>query len=232
MACVSPASGDVLSIVINNGATYTNSRVVYLILSAEATGGHMKISNQADLAGANWETYVTSKKWTLPNDDGLKTVYVKFRNAGLEESTIFSDSIILDSTPPQVASPVITINSNARYVTSASVTLTFNVVNETGLEMQIVNDDINDAIDDDWEDYSSTKTWVLSDVDGIKTVYVRFKDLVENLTNWYSAEVILNTETLQTPTITDPLDGDIISSRSINVTGIAERGSKITVDIT
>lgn len=232
MACVSPASGDVLSIVVNNGATYANSRIVYLILSAEATGGHMKISNQSDLSDASWETYVTSKKWTLTSGDGQKIVYVKFRNALLEESSIFNDNIVLDSTPPQVTSPVVTINSNARYVTSANVTLAFNVVSETGLQMQIVNDDTANATNDDWETYASTKSWVLSDIDGVKTVYVRFKDRIENLTSWYSAEVILNTETLQTPAITDPLDGDTVSKKSINVVGIAERGSKITVDIT
>lgn len=230
MACISPIVGNVLSIVINNGATRTNSYIVYLIMSAEAT--QMKVSNKFDLSDANWEVYVTSKQWSLDSNEGLATVYVKFKNAVLEESGIFSDTIILDAIAPQVSSPGITINNNEQYVTTANVTLYFHVVAEDGLRMCIVNDNYLSAVDDDWEDYVSFKSWTLSDVDGIKMVWVQFKDCAENMTQWYSAEVILNTETLQVPVITEPSDSSIVNCQAIDVDGMAERGSKIIVKVT
>jgi PKD repeat protein len=90
------------SITIAEGAAYTNSSVVTLTLSAtDATSGiaQMRFSNDGT-EWSSWESYSTSKAWTLTTGDGTKTVYVQFKdNAGLTSQS-YQDTIILDTTNP------------------------------------------------------------------------------------------------------------------------------------
>jgi len=80
------------SVSINAGALTTSSLSSTLTLTAvDAT--QMIISNDAGFAGAAWETFATSKTWTLTSGDGVKTVYAKFRDAALNMSTAVSDII-------------------------------------------------------------------------------------------------------------------------------------------
>ncbi len=89
------------SITINGGAAYTNSASVTLTLSATDPSGvsQMCISNTASCS--TWETYATSKSWTLPTGDGSKTVYAWFKDTvGNANTTPYSDTITLDATAP------------------------------------------------------------------------------------------------------------------------------------
>jgi len=91
------------SITINGGASYTNSPSVTLAISASDGRGsgvaYMCFSNDG-YSWSSWEPYATSKQWTLTPGDGVKTVYVKFKDyVGLESSPV-SASITLDTTPP------------------------------------------------------------------------------------------------------------------------------------
>ncbi|MEK6837896.1 MAG: fibronectin type III domain-containing protein, partial [Nanoarchaeota archaeon] len=50
---------------------------------------------------SSWETYATSKAWTLTSGDGTKTVYVWFKDSvGNANTSPYSDLIILDTTAP------------------------------------------------------------------------------------------------------------------------------------
>jgi hypothetical protein len=97
-------SGSVVggSILVNGGDLYTNSTSVTLTLSPDDPGSvaQMLLSNNADFSGADWVDLQTSYAWTLDSGDGTKTVYVKFRDDFGNESSAFSDDILLDATPP------------------------------------------------------------------------------------------------------------------------------------
>lgn len=99
-----------LSISLNNGALYANSTGVTLSVTvgdSSTTGYQMKIWGTSDAAAesdASWETYAESKAVTLPDGDGLKTVYVKARDDVGNETAAVSAQITLDT-----AVPVITI---------------------------------------------------------------------------------------------------------------------------
>lgn len=85
------------SIIINDGDAISYSRQVTLTLFA--TGGkEMKISNYSDFSGASWEDYDTEKAWELLPNDGLKTVYVKYKNSNGTSNTV-NDAITLASMP-------------------------------------------------------------------------------------------------------------------------------------
>ena len=91
------------SININNDVSITVSRAVTLALSARddyagmGLGAEMKFSND----NINWtdpEAFATTKNWTLTLGDGLKTVYVNYKDAaGNWMPTPVSDDIILDT---------------------------------------------------------------------------------------------------------------------------------------
>lgn len=116
-----PPSGAVL---INNGAATTSSPNVVLNLTstdeplpgaAESANAHhgnpwwyslnevsgdveMMVSNDPSFAGATWEPLASEKPWTLAaGPGGVLRVYVKFRDAALNESFVVFDDILLHS---------------------------------------------------------------------------------------------------------------------------------------
>lgn len=90
------------TIAINDGAEYTAARTVALNLSASDTQsgmGYMRFGNDGATWGA-WLQYAESTNYELPAGDGGKTVYVQFKDLAGNISDIYSDTIILDQTPP------------------------------------------------------------------------------------------------------------------------------------
>jgi sugar lactone lactonase YvrE len=93
------------SLVMNSGAGNANSRNVTLDLSATdnlSSVKDMMISESADFAGASWEIYAATKTFSLTASNGLKTVYVKYRDSFNTESVVYSDNIKLDTIKPTI----------------------------------------------------------------------------------------------------------------------------------
>lgn len=80
------------SVSISAGAATTNSTAVTLTLSA-TDAAQMMISNDPAFSGGTWETYATSKSWTLSSGEGTKTVYAQFKDSASNVSTAVSDTI-------------------------------------------------------------------------------------------------------------------------------------------
>lgn len=92
------------SIIINTQAEHTSSCNVDLALSTQGQiPQQMKFSNDK-LIWSTPEDYFSRKNWILSQGDGEKTVYAKFKDSQGKWSISFSDSIILDTTPPQITS--------------------------------------------------------------------------------------------------------------------------------
>ena len=92
------------SIVINSGSVYATSTAVTLTLLAtdDSSVTDMRLGNDGE--GTSYESYVTTKSWTLSAGDGPKYVYVRYRDWVGNESAVVMDEIILDSTAPTVFS--------------------------------------------------------------------------------------------------------------------------------
>jgi fibronectin type 3 domain-containing protein len=56
----------------------------------------MMVANESGFGGV-WETYRFSREWSIPEGDGAKTVYARFRDANGSESPSVSDAIELDT---------------------------------------------------------------------------------------------------------------------------------------
>ena len=174
------------SILINNGAEVATNKSILLTISAQ-DATKMKISNSVDFKGSSWEKYAASKKWTLTNGDGTKTVYVKFTDSQGNESTIYSDNIVLDTVVP---TGKIVINNDSKSTNNSNVNLTLTALEDTKY-MMISNDNKFTAVQ--WETYVATKQWVLASGNGTKTVYVKFKDNAGNISREYNDSIALNT---------------------------------------
>ncbi|MCX6740500.1 MAG: Ig-like domain-containing protein [Candidatus Parcubacteria bacterium] len=100
------------SLVIAGGATQTSSQSVSLAIAA-TNAVQMAISNNADFSGGIWETYATSKTWTLSDNYGSKTVYAKFKNSTGSVSAALSDTInyvaVVTEEPVVTETPAVTI---------------------------------------------------------------------------------------------------------------------------
>ena len=97
-----------LSLILNDGAQYATSATVTAKISVSdetTTGYQMKIwgTKTAETeAEASWETFATTKSITLPDGDGLKTIYVKMRDDVGNETAAVSDTITLNTSIPAV----------------------------------------------------------------------------------------------------------------------------------
>lgn len=172
------------SILINGGVTHTNNRNA--TLSLFATGAtRMQFSTDGSSWGA-WEPYATTRAWTLSAGDGTKTVYVRFGDTSGNLSPVAFDSIILDTVPPTGIS--ILINGGAAYTANTRLTLTLGATGAS--QVQLRNEGGNWSA---WRDFSTTQTWDVSAVNGVKTVYARFRDIAQNVSAEVSDSIILDT---------------------------------------
>jgi choice-of-anchor A domain-containing protein len=53
----------------------------------------MRIGNRGDLSDGVWEPYATTRTWTLAQTSGIATVFVKFRDAAGNESSVVTAAI-------------------------------------------------------------------------------------------------------------------------------------------
>jgi YD repeat-containing protein len=92
------------SITINDNTEGTNSVNVTLTLNCMDDRGctRMQFSTD-DVIYSSPESYTTKKSWALSSGNGTKTIYVKFEDTSGNWSQAISDSIILDTIPPQVS---------------------------------------------------------------------------------------------------------------------------------
>jgi hypothetical protein len=122
----------------------------------------MRISNCSDFGSSgcsttSWINISTPYSWTLTSGDGLKNVYMQFRdNAGNISQTVMR-SIKLDTTVP--TTPTVSINNGAEYTDTDTVNLT--ISGGDGLsgvsDMYISRNGLfNDGV---WEAFATTKSW-------------------------------------------------------------------------
>jgi len=187
---------------INNLAPYTTSTSVTLKMycnDQKTDCSEMRFSND-DVLWTVWEANSATKAWTLSDGDGVKTVYVQFKDTVGNVSTSYSDTIILDSTDP---TGTIIIDGGAGATNTTSVALTISCTD--GLsgcsQMRFSNDN---AVWSSWQAYDTSAAWVLTGGDGTKNVYVQYKDNADNSSTSFADAIIHDT--------TEPVDGTLTAT--------------------
>lgn len=89
---------------INNGESYTNSRTVQIFISETSSNvNRIRISNSSDGPWQEYSSWSGSITWTLPDEDGVKTIYLQAcSHAHPEWGPSVSKNITLDRSEPDV----------------------------------------------------------------------------------------------------------------------------------
>ena len=94
---------------INGGAAVTDTRRVDMNLTfddgAGSGPGRVRFKNDGGNWGW-WNLYASTKTWYLPFGDGTKKVWVQFKDDAGNQSPEYSDTIVLDTTPPDTEKPI------------------------------------------------------------------------------------------------------------------------------
>lgn len=131
-------------------------------------------------------------------------------------------NLILDTTAP--AGVTLSLNDDARYTTSASITAKIGCSDEdtTGYQLKVWGGVAGAATEADaaWVNFSATKAIDLSTGDGKKTVSLKVRDDVGNESAVVTKEIILDTA-VPVVTITGPDKSKISKVENFNVAAIS-----------
>ena len=162
-------------IIINEGETSTNNTIVNLSLVA-TDANQMYITNNADCtSGGTWESFARTKIWTLEKMNDTSTIYVKFRNGSYGESPCINTSIEHDTIPPTGIS--VSLKGGATVTNSTDITLDLSATDASEMYITDIPDCLANGV---WENYSSSRSWIISQINGTATVYVKFRDSAQN----------------------------------------------------
>jgi hypothetical protein len=181
-----------LSIYINNDDEFTNSQDVTLFLQAiDKSSGLNNMSFSINNGSwDNWEKFNYNKSFSLSESDGEKRIYFRVSDySGNIAESVF-DSIILDTTPPEM--PHISINDNDKYTNSEYVTLSLTAYDSlSGLgEMSFSFNTIDWQA---WEPFRNTRSISVTPGDGEIEIYFKVRDNVGNIAKIVSDSIILDT---------------------------------------
>lgn len=175
------------TISINRGASDTTSPNVLLDLWSDGAT-YMRFSNDGNTY-THWDSYDTSKWWTLSSGDGEKTVYVEYRDASVA-SAVYTDTINLDSS---VGSEYgVSINDGALFTNQITVTLSLGAPAYTA-QMMVSND--GGFAGATWEPCATHREWQITQYGAYvipRTVYVKYKDTEGTISSTYQDDIILD----------------------------------------
>jgi hypothetical protein len=149
-------------------------------------GTEMMLSEKPDFAGATWQPYETSMKWTFTTQ-GKNKIYAKFRDEANNESAVASTEVIFDNTPPTDCTLV--IDDGAETTSQIDRVVRLKISAKDAQQMIVANS--LDFFGATWMPYSEIMMWKLATGrDGNRSVYIRFKDAYGNETLVYSAKIM------------------------------------------
>ena len=170
------------SVTIAGGAatTTTNTAALTLTYTGTETGLQMRLSNSVTaLSGLAWQPFAGSvADWNLGAGNGVKEVFVQFRDSAGNLSPVYSDTILFDDTDPTGS---LYINGMADLTNDAGVDL-FIVFNEEGsgvVQMRVAASEAG-LTSATYVAYANPAAFTLTGADGDKTVCVQLKDAAGN----------------------------------------------------
>ena len=181
---------------INNGSTYTTSTSV--TLNSSVSGAYQVRFLNSGSTWGSWQSYSTSKSWTLPSGDATKTVYAQYRDSLYNTTSSVADTIILDTDTP---APSISINSGATYSTADNRTVSAGVTisgDYTHLEFYDSTNGYTGFLSYSGTSVSRSVTFTS---DGSKTIYVRAKDAAGHISGWVNDAITIDTVHPNAPTV-------------------------------
>ncbi|MGB0522734.1 MAG: hypothetical protein ACPGJS_07225 [Flammeovirgaceae bacterium] len=174
-----------MKFLLNENKPITNDENIKLTIFARGCD-FMKISETKDFSDAKWEPYSTVKYWKLSGEDGMRRVYIIYKDSANNETKVVTDGILLDRKKPYDLQMILEGGSNRIRGSSVTVELIAKGANQ----MQVsLNSEFKGA---NWIAYNESPFQLqLTGKRGLRTVYARFRDEAGNITETVSGEVIL-----------------------------------------
>jgi hypothetical protein len=184
-----PPENSSIEIDVPEGIVKDAMKLVKLKIKSDGAT-YMMIANQKDFKTSKWEIYKTEVEWKLDaeNDgikDGLKQVFIKFRDKGGNISEVSFATIMVDTQLP--VDEKMTINNGKNVTTVADIQLTLFV--RGGIEMQI--SESPDFAGVEWVAYEPAQKWKLTK-QGKTKLYAKFRDDANNESAVTSAEILFD----------------------------------------
>ena len=241
-------------ISINGGNNYATTKSVTLSLSAtDAIGVRAYYVNNATSVNAvvtcpsapgkddtNWQpipkatNYSANIEYSLPTGNALKGVCAWFKDGTGNVSSACSDAITLDTASPTPGTLTITggTGSAAGYTSTKTVTLGLSASdNLSGVKAYYASEDSTIPTSPSWTNiatsatsYTASVSYTLSSGNGLKNVYVWFRDAAGNISSSKSsASITLSTGTSALPSVTINSGDEVYigNATSVNLTGKA-----------
>lgn len=169
------------SVLVNGGARYAGAPDVLLDLSWDDGDGSGVIGVRFSNNGATWSPWrkpLPQVPWSVVPGDGLRMVRAQFRDKAGNVSDRYSDSILLDTTPPTGG---ILINDGAASTGDPAVTLSLAWADGAGSGVTRMRFSNNGATWSAWEPVAATRAWTLPAGTGLyRTVRVQYLDRAGN----------------------------------------------------
>ena len=182
-------------ITVNDGDPTTTSRDVTLDFNLPSEAVEIRFSIDTGFTDG-WFDASTAQNvpFTLPETDGIHTVYMIYRTADGQVSPIFFDSIVLDQPEDEtleIPDDIITINVGDVMTESRDVTLTFNLPAEA---TQVRFSESISFASSAWFNASTATTvpFTLSEEDGIHTVYMIYQTADGQVSPLFFDSIILD----------------------------------------
>ncbi|UQZ34807.1 hypothetical protein C2I18_15495 [Paenibacillus sp. PK3_47] len=193
-------------VAIESGALFTASFSVNLSITDVNSGEEMRLANE-DREWSQWEPVTSPKTWNVSAGDGVKSVYMEVRDkAGNIHSS--SDTIVVDTIKPTGS---LIINGGGGFTNQQEVTLGLTAHDLNGpVQVRFSN---GDGVWSAWESAASTKSWMLENSDGAKSVTMEVRDAAGNMESFTDT---INFDA-KLPIITGVTDGQI-SKNDITIT--------------
>ena len=182
-----------LNITLNEGQEWLRNPSRRSSVQVSATGAAMMtLSENPNFPEDVWTAFKPVTFWVFSAGEGEKELFARFKDAAGNISQSISAKIKLDYTPP--VCDTLNINNGADFTNDPQKKVTLNLLATGAIKMAISNNSIDDpnAATTVWEDYKSSKDWILDGEDGMKTIYAVFRDEAGNLSSKYTARIILD----------------------------------------
>lgn len=183
-----PQGGD---FAINGGAVGTNSSLVTLSITypTDATLPLYMLASEDSSDNSSWEAISPTKSFTLSAGNGVKTIYMKFKDRFDNISAIVSHTIRMDSLAP-VGGGFSIINNGNNVVGDPNVDVMITCPTDVSGGVQSATGEA--AHPTNWVDCISSMQYLLTNVSGSHTMYMAFRDSLHNTTPDYTNSVILD----------------------------------------
>ncbi|MFA7301447.1 MAG: right-handed parallel beta-helix repeat-containing protein [Candidatus Shapirobacteria bacterium] len=197
---IPPSAPTLNSISIGDSNGFTNDTTPTITLVTSGSPTNIAFSCDSGSSWSAWITYattistfnITSGATGCNSTNGSKTIMAKVKNVYDLESENVSDSTYFDNTGPTGS----IVNTSGNPTNNATPTLNLNIsdvgVGTTGAQMRFSCDNTNWS---NWETYQSVKTnfnikpvvvtYGCDTSDGSRTVYVQYRDLLQNSSSSY-----------------------------------------------